>query len=805
MAAENGKILETIISIGGKLDPSVSAAINKAETQLQTFGSGLAKLEKTAVAAAGAAAAAFGALATKIGVDSVQAATDFEKQMSNVATLLDGDVQTRVAELGESLLAVSKNTGAATADLTDGLYNVISALGDSAESLKILETASKAARAGNATTTDSINLLSAVMKGYGDTSAEFAQRVADMSFQVVKLGQTTFPELAASIGGVVPLANTMGMKIEEVNGYMATLTGVTGGASEVATQLQSTLTALLKPSKNMQEAIGKLGYENGQAMIQALGLQKSLLALRETVTTDVEYGNLFGRKEGITFALAATGSQAENVAQKTQAMYDAIGAADKAFGAQTNNLAARMGGINNMFELAKIQIGQNLTPLLNDLAVRLMPKLETWLAAVVATTAEWVEKLRAFDWSGVLHYVNLFIDGLRTVADFVQRNQAHFATLAKIVLTLLAAFHAIQGTIAIFSALSAAVALVTSPVFLTVAAVVALVAAAWFLYDNWDEVCQWCREAWEKFTAALGDLWRAFADEFPATARLLEDLWNATTQAMGEVWEALTKEFITEGAAAASGLRGLWEDLQAAAEIIGPLIVTSWKVTFAAIRTAVEVLSTYTVGLFKSWNEVFSAVSDLLKGDWDGFCQHFKTAGEIMKNTFISVWREIETFIKTVFDHIVSFLQPIVDKIEGMGDFLKNAENTAAGAWDSVKNTAGGAVDSAKKWIGFASGGFTNGPAICGEAGTEAVISFDPRYRAENRAYLATAAEMLGMTAPAPAAGSVINIGGMTFAPVINGGTAAAQDILSQLRAAMPELVDMLETALAERQSHRYA
>ena len=68
----------------------------------------------------------------------------FEKQMSNVGTLLEGDVQGRLAELSKSVISISNATGAGTGDLTDGLYQVISAFGDTADSEKILETATKA-------------------------------------------------------------------------------------------------------------------------------------------------------------------------------------------------------------------------------------------------------------------------------------------------------------------------------------------------------------------------------------------------------------------------------------------------------------------------------------------------------------------------------------------------------------------------------------------------------------------------------------------------------------------------------------
>ena len=131
---------------------------------------------------------AFAAVGAAIYAGPVKSSMEFEKQMSNVGTLLDGDVAGRIAELKKSVISISNITGAGTDNLTDGLYQVISAFGDTAESAKLLEIASKAATAGGATTTDSINLLSAVTKGYGDISAEAQQKAADLAFQTVKLG-----------------------------------------------------------------------------------------------------------------------------------------------------------------------------------------------------------------------------------------------------------------------------------------------------------------------------------------------------------------------------------------------------------------------------------------------------------------------------------------------------------------------------------------------------------------------------------------------------------------------------------------
>lgn len=194
-----------------------------------------------------------------VGTAVVAMATKFNGAMANVASL--GVPIERVKEFKATVQDMSIDVGKSTGDLSDGLYQVISAFGDTADSSKILESNARAAAAGLATTTDAINLTSSVTKGYGDTSATAVQKVADLAFQTANLGQTTFPELAASMGTVVPMAVALGVKQEELFAQMAALTGVTGNTSEVTTQLRATYQAILAPTTDMAEAIAAVAYQ----------------------------------------------------------------------------------------------------------------------------------------------------------------------------------------------------------------------------------------------------------------------------------------------------------------------------------------------------------------------------------------------------------------------------------------------------------------------------------------------------------------------------------------------------------------
>lgn len=309
------------------------------------------------------------AIGAAIYAGPVKNSMEWQQQMQNVATLLDGDVKGRIAELNKNVMTLSNSTGIGTSDLTDGLYQVVSAFGDSADAAKQLEIAAKAAKAGNATTTDSINLLSAVTKGYGDTSAEAQQKAADLAFQTVKLGQTSFPELASSMGAVIPLASTLGTKQEDLFGAMATLTGVTGGTAEVTTQLKATMQGFLSPSKDMQKSLESMGYESGKALLESEGLQGALEKLKGSVGGDeLAFAKLFSSVEAQNAVLALAGNQAENFTEKTKKMYEATGAAQKAFETATDSTEARVERAKNSVKNLGTVLGNMLLPYVGQAA-----------------------------------------------------------------------------------------------------------------------------------------------------------------------------------------------------------------------------------------------------------------------------------------------------------------------------------------------------------------------------------------------------------------------------------------------------
>ena len=307
--------------------------------------------------------AAVGTAAVAIGAKFTSMATEINTGMAEVSTLIPGQTK-RIEELRSAVQDLSVEYGTPTEGLVGGLYQGISAFGDTADTLDILAINTKAAKSGVASVAESIALTSAVTKGYNTVSAKGVQLAADLAFKTVELGQTTFPELAASIGNVTPLANELGVSQQELFGVMATATGVTGNAAVVSTQFRGVLAAMMKPTADLAKLYEELGVENAKQLIEQRGFQGALEAITGAAKdSGVPLTKYLGRVEATTLALALSGAQSENWTIKTAAMNDAAGGVDVAFENMTqgvNKSAFAVDQWKQMFAVGMQKAGQSI-------------------------------------------------------------------------------------------------------------------------------------------------------------------------------------------------------------------------------------------------------------------------------------------------------------------------------------------------------------------------------------------------------------------------------------------------------------
>lgn len=391
MAKSNA--LELSIRIAGKVDNSLTAAIKTAKNQTSGLARGVSTFAKTS------AAALVGVTAAVVGVAATcgKQAADVEKAMAQTRTLLTGttdETKARTAELTQDVMNISRVTGRVSTEIAAGSYQVISAFQDTADTASILETATKAAIAGQAETVDTVNALAAVTKAYGDTSARAVTHVSDLSFETIRLGQTTMPELANGIQKASGSAAALHVSQEELYAGFATLTGVIGNTDTVGTALNTLYTKMLKPSKALSKAVESLGYKSAYAMVQQEGLGGTIKKLGQYAGGDAtKFAALFSMRD----LKAAQGilNTMDVYEQKLSELRDADGATDRAFMTRINNWNDMFGIASNKVSVFAQQVGMKLLPYAKDFLSDAMPKIDGLMDTVLAGIDKIMPKIEA--------------------------------------------------------------------------------------------------------------------------------------------------------------------------------------------------------------------------------------------------------------------------------------------------------------------------------------------------------------------------------------------------------------------------
>lgn len=312
------------------------------------------KLIKTGVIAVGAAiVAGLGA--------SIKVANDFNKEFSNVRTLVD-EAKVNTKAMKQELLGLDARLGSSK-DLAKGLYQTLSAGVDAANAVKFVGESAKFAKAALTDTNTAVDVLTTALNAY-KLSADKVTKVSDIFFQTIKQGKVTGQELASTLGDVIPTASSLGVSLEELGASIATMTKQGVKSAEATTQLNAIMTAFLKPSREMSEALREMGFESGSALIEAEGLTGALDFLQNTTKGNKdELAKLLPNVRAFKGALALTGEQADVYTESLKLMEDATGATDEAFQKQELTFET----LRNSVEKLAIRIGDALLPIVYDI------------------------------------------------------------------------------------------------------------------------------------------------------------------------------------------------------------------------------------------------------------------------------------------------------------------------------------------------------------------------------------------------------------------------------------------------------
>ena len=254
-------------------------------------------------------------------------------------------------------------------------------------------------------------------------------------------------------------------------------------------------------------------------------------------------------------------------------------------------------------------------------------------------------------------------------------------------------------------------------------------------------------------------------------------------------------------------------------EPIMPILSAVANIITSVLGAAIQAIQP----IIQSLTSVFQGLIDFITGVFSG---NWSQAWNGIVQVFGGLWDGLVAIVKAPINAVIGLINKAIGALNSISVTIPDWVPIVGG------NTFGIDIPTIPM---LATGGFTDGVSIAGEAGMEAVISFDKRYHDENVAIWEKAGQMLGtlgtsagegagltstagklLTLDDFSLGSLANdastviyydFSGFTWSPQIQTGNTGddTDDFMAQLRAHEAEFFDWLEEFIQMREVAQYA
>lgn len=197
-------------------------------------------------------------------------AIDFDQGMQKVNTMLYKTGE-EFDELKQKALDFSSKFGIANSDVTESIYQALSAGVKEDDIFKVLEVGAKASKGGFTDMTTAIDGITNILNSYG-LAADSSNEIANQMLVAQNLGKTTFGELATTVSKVSPIFNQLDLGTNELFSSLAVLTANGIATSESVSALKAALSNIIKPTTEAASAAKALGISFDAKTLSDKGL-----------------------------------------------------------------------------------------------------------------------------------------------------------------------------------------------------------------------------------------------------------------------------------------------------------------------------------------------------------------------------------------------------------------------------------------------------------------------------------------------------------------------------------------------------
>jgi TP901 family phage tail tape measure protein len=221
--------------------------------------------------------------------NAINAFTELEDEMSKTFALIAGTSEVTKKAMTDNVIDMAIKYGVAAKEISEALYEIVSAQVPMAQLNKVLEQSLKLSVGGAGDLRDAAKSLVQITNAY-DESFENIERVSDIAFQTVKYGQLTMQQYTEQMQKVIATSSIFKIGQEEISAAIATMTINGVGAEQAFTALNQMLMSIANPTEKSAKLMKQLGISLTIKDVQELGLGGALERLIPLLNATDESG-----------------------------------------------------------------------------------------------------------------------------------------------------------------------------------------------------------------------------------------------------------------------------------------------------------------------------------------------------------------------------------------------------------------------------------------------------------------------------------------------------------------------------------
>ena len=527
-----------------------------------------------------------------VGVACGKMASDFENGIAKVSTIADTSVMSLDA-IKKGTIDLSNQLGVSVGEISEAQYSAISAGAATENSLRLVGTAVKAAKAGFTDTATAIDGLTTVYNSF-QGKVDYS-KLSDQMLQTQNYGKTTFGELASSIGQVTPVANSLNVSTDELFSSIAILTKNGINTSSAITGLKAAYSNILKPTADASKMAQQLGLDFSATHLKAVGWSKFMEEVKDKTNGDSEaMAKLFSSVEALNSMTVLAGAGFEDFTNCLGEMNGAAGLTQQSYEKMLTP-AERWQMALNKIKNAGIQVGEKLLPVFE----KITGVVSQYADKFANMSDEQINKIIKI--SGVAAMIGPAVTVFGKMVTSSSKLLGVFARVSKAGGVLKVAFAAITG-----------------PVGIVVAAIAALIAIVLIVRKHMD--------VFKRSLTALSPVFGSIKGHLQSVAEKFRSLWGTA----GPIVTKLAHILGTVLTAAVGGLvgfvsnsiniilsvmDGLMTALQGIIDFVTGVFTGDWELAWSGLSGIVSGVAESIVSVMKgAVNGLISAINGFLGG-----------------------------------------------------------------------------------------------------------------------------------------------------------------------------------------------